>query len=357
MADGITVLMTETFTRKKVESLTLGEKLTKFRKEARLTLADMAKATKIQLKYIEYLEAGKYEKLPADVYVRGYLRSYARYLNIDENVLIRLYDQERNITKNIHPETPKKNIFSSKNNNRTYTFSPRALVLIAITFVVFGVALYLFFQFRQFTTEPLLNITEPNPNRVVEQSTVTLHGRTDRGTQVTVNNEATFVTPEGNFEETITLQNGLNQITVRAVNRFEKERVEVLQIEARFEVVPPVSSEELALRQAETAGIFRIAFSIKEIPTKIIVTADGTKIFDGILSAGDPKFFEAKETLVVSSENGAEVLVQTESSGSKEPLGPEGPVPGRVFQKNAPGGEEPQNQAIIRTEAPVNNPQ
>lgn len=351
MAD-VVIMMTETFTRKKVESLTLGEKLTKFRSEARLTIADMAKATKIQAKYIEFLERGQYEKLPADVYVRGYLRSYARYLNIDESMLVRLYDQERNITSNIHPEIPKRNIFAS-DPDRTYTLSPRAVVLGTIAVIVLSVAIYLWFQFRQFTTEPLLSIMEPNPNQVVEGNTTTLRGKTDRGTQVTVNNEATFVSPEGNFEENLTLQSGVNQVTVRAVNRFNKERVEVLQIEARFEEAVTLSSEDLALQQASAEGVFRIALSIKETPTKVKIVADGQTIFDEVLGVGDPRVFEAKERLEISAENGAEVLVKTALQTAPEPLSETAvTVVSRVFENEAESGQNPQNQAIIRSESP-----
>lgn len=345
--------MTESFTRKKVESLTLGEKLMKFRSEARLTVADMSKATKIQAKYIEALEKGQYEKLPADVYVRGYLRSYARYLNIDEAALVRLYEQERNISSNIRPEVPKKNIFAPSQGSRTYTFSLRSAVISLIALIVLSVAVYLWFQFRQFTTDPLLTITEPNPNQIIESNTTILRGKTDRGSQVTVNNEATFVTPEGNFEETLTLQNGINQITVRAVNRFNKERVEVLQLEARYEETPPLSSEDLALQQAESQGVFRIALSIKETPTKVKVVSDGNTVFDDILGTGDPKVFEAKERLEISAENGAQVLVKTSVDTTPVPLSEkEGPVKSRVFGPEGESGQGNTNQAIIRSEAP-----
>ena len=104
MADITAPIMTETFTRKKVESLTLGEKLARLRTDMRLSLSEVSKAIKVQVKYLEFLERGQYDRLPADVYVRGYLRSYARYLNLDEKAMLRLYEQERNINQAIHPE-------------------------------------------------------------------------------------------------------------------------------------------------------------------------------------------------------------------------------------------------------------
>lgn len=311
--------MTETFTRKKVESLTLGEKLARLRTDTRLSLPEVSKAIKVQVKYLEFLERGQYERLPADVYVRGYLRSYARYLNLDENAMLRLYEQERNINQAIHPEDSRtEKRFSMPKT--TFAFSSRAVAMGGIALVLLGVFGYLWFQFRQFTTDPLLALSEPNPNTIVEGKSVWLKGKTDRGTQITINNQATFVTPDGTFVEEITLQNGVNQIIVKAVNRFNKEKTETLQVEARYDEAPAVSSQDLALKQAEADGLFRIALSIKEVPTKVTLLADGVVVFDGVLSVGDPKVFEAKQKFTISTPNGGEVLLQRTPGATPEPL-------------------------------------
>lgn len=55
------------FTKKKIEALTLGERIRKIRAEKRLTVSDVAKGAKIQARYLEFLEEGDYAKLPADV--------------------------------------------------------------------------------------------------------------------------------------------------------------------------------------------------------------------------------------------------------------------------------------------------
>ncbi len=333
--------MVETFTRKKVESLTLGERLVKFRAEARLSVQDMAKATKVQAKYIEFLEKGIYDRLPADVYVRGYLRSYARYLNIDEESLVRLYEQERNIKQSIQPEAPKKSAFSEKQIT-TYTFSSKNFILAAITFVILGVATYLFIQFRQFTTDPLLIISEPNTNTSISVKTVWLRGSTDRGTQITINNKAVFVSPEGNFEEEISLQKGINQVVIRAVNRFNKERVETIQLEAVYEEPEVLSTEILALKQAETEGLFRIALTVKEVPTKVEVKADGEVVFNEILGIGDPRVFEAKNRFEVQADKGSQILVRQASEGEAKPLEEtEGPSQVIIFEKSGSETENP----------------
>ena len=56
-----------------------------------LTVDDVAKVTKIQPRILERLESGKPEGLPADVFVRGFVRSFARCVGLDEAEALRRY--------------------------------------------------------------------------------------------------------------------------------------------------------------------------------------------------------------------------------------------------------------------------
>src|SRR5690349_17803101 len=58
-----------------------------------MTLDDVARVTKIQPRILERLEAGKLEGLPAEVFVRGFVRSYARCCGLDENEALERYAQ------------------------------------------------------------------------------------------------------------------------------------------------------------------------------------------------------------------------------------------------------------------------
>jgi len=89
------------FTKKRVGTLTLGEKLRKLRSDRRMSLNEVSRVTKIQIVYLERLEEGMYDKLPADVYVKGFLRSYAEFLGVDEEILVKLYEKEKGIKKNL----------------------------------------------------------------------------------------------------------------------------------------------------------------------------------------------------------------------------------------------------------------
>lgn len=54
------------------------------RLERGLSIADIARTTKIQARILEDLEAGVTEGLPADVFVRGFVRNYARCVGLSE---------------------------------------------------------------------------------------------------------------------------------------------------------------------------------------------------------------------------------------------------------------------------------
>ena len=228
------------FTRKKVESLTLGEKLRKLRTDFRMSLQDVSKATRIQVKYLESLENGAYEQLPADVYVRGFLRSYARYLNVDERAMIKLYDRERNIKVNLGQEQKPQGASSFSPLSLVITL--RSLVVGLIFLTVFGAFFYLYREFKSFAAEPQLSLFEPENGSVIDSQEVSVRGRTDKGAQVTLNGQNVFVDTNGQFADTLIVRSGTNTIVVRSMNRFNREKVVTLSVESRY--VPTLSTPE-----------------------------------------------------------------------------------------------------------------
>lgn len=67
-----------------LDGASLGEWLHDARVRAGLTLAEAEHGTRISGVYLEAIEADRFEVLPAPIYARGFVRSYARYLGLDE---------------------------------------------------------------------------------------------------------------------------------------------------------------------------------------------------------------------------------------------------------------------------------
>lgn len=60
-----------------------GADLKKFRESRGITLRDIATASKIGVRYLEYIEAERVDVLPAPVYLRGFVQEYARMVGLD----------------------------------------------------------------------------------------------------------------------------------------------------------------------------------------------------------------------------------------------------------------------------------
>lgn len=66
----------------------LGETLRRARASKGITIEDAERVTRIPRKYLEALEVENYGILPAPVFARGFLRSYAGYLGLDPGDLL-----------------------------------------------------------------------------------------------------------------------------------------------------------------------------------------------------------------------------------------------------------------------------
>jgi len=72
----------------------VGEYLKQVREQLGLTIYDVEKETKILSRYITMMENGDYEGLPGHAYAIGFLRSYAKYLGVESDELVKFYKEK-----------------------------------------------------------------------------------------------------------------------------------------------------------------------------------------------------------------------------------------------------------------------
>lgn len=75
-------------------ALGIGDTLRAARRQQRRTLSDAAAETRVRETYLAALEEEEFSALGGDVYVKGFLRSYARYLGLDPDPLVAAYRRE-----------------------------------------------------------------------------------------------------------------------------------------------------------------------------------------------------------------------------------------------------------------------
>ncbi len=72
----------------------IGQVLKEGRTSLGLDLSDVAKRTCISMYYLRAMEEGKFDSIPK-VFDRGYLKIYAKLLNMDDAAMLARYDTEK----------------------------------------------------------------------------------------------------------------------------------------------------------------------------------------------------------------------------------------------------------------------
>ena len=73
------------------EDTSLGSLLRRSREERHIDLDEAVSATRIRRNYLEALENEEWSKLPSQVFVKGFLRSYAEFLGLDKEMVRNCY--------------------------------------------------------------------------------------------------------------------------------------------------------------------------------------------------------------------------------------------------------------------------
>jgi len=79
------------------ETQLAGQQLASARKEKGLSQEEVAAELRLSVTYVKAIEADDYERLPEATFVRGYVRNYARLLELPENEareIVALFDQQ-----------------------------------------------------------------------------------------------------------------------------------------------------------------------------------------------------------------------------------------------------------------------
>jgi cytoskeletal protein RodZ len=111
----------------------VGDIIRKERVTRRITVETIAKDLKLNAKYIKALEANEYDALPADPYVRVYLRSLAKYLSLNPEEILRKFYDERGMGSELYKrESSKIKVSMKEKEDSRSPILITALILIAL---------------------------------------------------------------------------------------------------------------------------------------------------------------------------------------------------------------------------------
>lgn len=115
----------------------IGKLLKEAREQRELTIDDIQKGTKIRSKYIKALEDGNFSQLPGgEIYVRGFIKNYCEIVGINPKEILELFknlksEDEPKANKAIVQELPSQDYKPKKENSRVI-FSLFLVLLLGI---------------------------------------------------------------------------------------------------------------------------------------------------------------------------------------------------------------------------------
>lgn len=205
--------------KKLTEPSNLGEKLNSARKQKRISLERAESETRIRVNFIEAMENNNFHLLPTSVYGRGFVRRYAEYLGLDPvEVKNEMISVPKNGETKSQPFSP-----ASINPDLHWVVTPRTIMWIAVIAVFATFVTYIYYQVKAFSAPPTISISAPAAESTTKNSTAEITGTTDPGSSLYINDNLANVGSNGSFDEKIQLQPGINVVSVRVVNRINKQ--------------------------------------------------------------------------------------------------------------------------------------
>ncbi|MCK5320909.1 helix-turn-helix domain-containing protein [Candidatus Parcubacteria bacterium] len=203
-----------------LNSETLGQLLKKEREAQKISLEKIANDLKINKKYLSALESERLQDLPAGVYARNYFKTYAEYLNLNADEILKQYEEEHKsgLIEN------KKNLFVQKVTKARYFFSiPKVFKITAILFAVFICVIYIGFYLNNLISPPDLVIFSPKTDVSVNQNKIEIKGQTEINANIKINGKDILAGIDGSFSTVIFLKNGLNVVLIEAQKKHSKK--------------------------------------------------------------------------------------------------------------------------------------
>lgn len=195
-------------------------------KEARLakgcSLEQAEADTKIRANFLDALERDDYNQLPSPLYAKGFVKNYSEYLGLNSATVLAFFRRQ-------NEDIPKTSIFpkgvAEPLNKSGMRLTPGRFLALTILGCVALFLFYLGFQYRRLSEPPRLVIESPKDKAVTIDRKIDVMGKTDPDATVFINGVSLIVQSDGRFFDQITLEPGVNQLTISATSRYGKSTI------------------------------------------------------------------------------------------------------------------------------------
>lgn len=129
-------------------SLTLGEKLRQAREERDISISEVAEQTRISPLYIEAIENDDYSPLPGGIFNKGFVKSFAKFVGVDEDEALQDYSRQLSQQNEGQPEADTKTyrpevLTDDRSRSLLPTIIFAAIILGLMTFGILALVRYI----------------------------------------------------------------------------------------------------------------------------------------------------------------------------------------------------------------------
>jgi hypothetical protein len=182
-----------------------------------IRLEQVSAQTKIRQDILKALEENNFSKLSSLAAIKGFLKTYADFLNIPPEQILAVFrrDFDRREKKRVIPQG-----MLSPIDNGGFNWTPKKTLFLVIMVFVLSLAGWLIYQYLSLTRPPFLKIIQPNDNQTFTQEMIEMIGQADPDALVTINQETVLLSPKGEFRYQLNLFPGENNLVVEATSKL-----------------------------------------------------------------------------------------------------------------------------------------
>lgn len=299
--------------RNTYEVQNVGDLLREKRKQQGIDLKEIADHTKIRVEYLVALETGDYAKFASDVYAKGFLKKYAKYLGINPDRAAAMYRREQPKTADISLKPAASLGEKFRSQPGAVNFPRLAAIGLSLLLLVFGY--YIFSSIGGVLREPLLELEAPitasageEVEFTTERESIELRGIVELGSVLELNGaEVERGTTETFAIGDLDLDLGLNTFSLVARNQFGQESTVVLTVirlessDESNQIVEGGQSDQTETIGVEPATEIAAEVSAEGAGAFLQVSGDGDPLFSAELAASTSRDFRADEVLIIST--------------------------------------------------------
>lgn len=214
------------FTSKKLtKQSAVADSLRKARQAADLTVEKAARQIGISPKYLQAIEASKFSILPGAVYAKKFIAKYAEFLKLDAESLVSefLLENSGHMPMEDKDKMPGRGLAHVWNGPALLRRGATLLITAALVY-------YLGAEVGGIFAPPPLTLDKIEEGKTVTTGKLEIAGTTLPEIRVQINGVEKISDWTGHFNETITLNPGLNRLVVTAVKKHGRAITETRNV-------------------------------------------------------------------------------------------------------------------------------